>query len=196
MYLHPASTNPRMLVNLSQAHRYPWQEPLPNEYIMLYNEGWIYIENDQRRGRIYRYDMAGIRDSIRAALNLMLISVAEANQYHLLMNMIEFGVFFQKDFFLWNFEFDIMITLDTFIMTYANERIRVHEMPSINGFLDDDTIETISIISPCAIDQFEWDLSEDEVYIDPAEAVVMDTLHMVFDLETVATDISGFEFGY
>jgi hypothetical protein len=66
----------------------------------------------------------------------------------------------------------------------------------IDLFLGDgSSIGTISIVDPCAIDEFEFSLSDDDIWVQP-DTVVMDMFHMAFDLETEESTIDGFDYEF
>jgi hypothetical protein len=193
----PINRPTRNMVDINQGFRYHYEPELADEaeLNMFYDGGWIYLVNDQRDGRIYRYHQDGIHDSIIEAIRNQDINEPEANQYLELLAMIREGCRFPREFFLYSFDYDIMYTLDTWIMLYGSNRERVAEMP-IDLFLGDgSSIGTISIVDPCAIDEFEFSLSDDEIWVQP-DTIVMDMFHMAFDLETEESTIDGFDYEF
>lgn len=158
----------------------------PSIYTMLYRNGWVYLENDQRGGRYYKYELSGCFDALHDAYRNRLINSDEFHQYFDVLSDLMDGRVFPKPFFLWNFDMDIMLTLDSFIMMYSASRERVHEIPHLEIDFDG-SVGTIDVYSINAVDAFDYDSSDDDVFVG-MEPIVVDMFSMVLDLESADID--------
>jgi hypothetical protein len=177
------------MVDLNQGFRYHYDEDLPNvEYVnMFYDGGWIYICNEHREGRIYRYHSDGIHDAIVYALRDARINETEANQYLELLAMIREGCRFPREFFIYNFDYEVLFTLDTWVMMHGDPRERVYEFP-IALFDGESTIGTISNPSINAVDEFDYSTDNEDVFVQQ-EIVAIDMFNMTFDMEHEYDDV-------
>lgn len=124
--------NIRPMVDMEQGFRYPGEPKVYDEYVMVYSNGWIYLEfEDHEVGHIWRFDYDGIIRAINHAYYQGDIEHGNAVKYLTIFQGIKGQVRFKKHWYLYNLEYTTLMTLDGFIMFYATVKERVFELPNL-----------------------------------------------------------------
>lgn len=124
--------NIRPMVDMDQGFRFPNEPRIFEEYVMVYSNGWIYLEfEDHDVGHIWRYDYASIILAIQEAYYDNKIEHENALNYLSIFEAIKEHVRFKKHWYLFDLGYRTLMTLDSFIMYYATEKERVFELPNI-----------------------------------------------------------------
>lgn len=141
--------------------------PLPNALKYAVRGPWIYLEDDS--GTRSRIDMNLIKQSLIDALTVMQISIFEHNQYIALLQLMEVGAQFPKDFWIWDFDFEFQMTIDTWLMVVGRPVEHTHWWPDPTSVAEFPDIASVSSLHYSESDYeypFDYDTEDETIHVD------------------------------
>lgn len=120
-------------------------EPFDNNMKYTVRGSWIYLPDiTSATGGCLRADMNLIKQSLVESLMARQITIFEHNQFISLLQLIEARAHFPDDFWVWDYDFEIQYTLETWIMINASPVEEVDMWPDPDSVVDFPEIESVS----------------------------------------------------
>lgn len=137
------------------------EAPWPNEMVYAVRGPWIYLR-DAYGGNL-RADINLIKQTLIDHLVSSRISIFEHNQYLALIQLMEAHARFPDDFFVWDFDFEFQMTLETWIMVNAAPLEHTHFWPDPDSVAMFPDIESVSSLH-YSTDEDHWLDGEESDY--------------------------------
>lgn len=120
-------------------------EPFPNPMQYTVRGNWLYLPDiaDEHGGAL-RADLTMIERVLCENMMNRTITLFEHNQYISLLQLLKANAHFPEDFFVWDFDFEIQYTLETWIMINAAPLEAVDMYPDPDSVVDFPDIESVS----------------------------------------------------
>ena len=129
-----------------------------------------------RDGNVWRHDLNVIRQNLIQALATGTINLFEHNQFISVLQLLEYGAHFPKDFKIWDITFEYQCSMWGWLYLCAGEGECVFDWPDPNNVMDFPDLESVGTFE---IDVDSFDSSDDSAELAP---VLGDDLTFMSDL--------------
>lgn len=157
-------------------------DPFPNPFEYTVRGSWIYLKDIT--GGYLRADMSIIKRVLIENMMSRTITLFEHNQYISILQLLEANAHFPADFFVYDFDFEVQYTLETWIMINAAPLEEVSVWPDPVSVMEFPEIESVSSLHYSTDDDHWLDESSDEYEEDGfvVDDISEVTLSVVFEV--------------
>lgn len=120
--------------------RWPEDEPYDDELAYRTVGTLLYLTDADK---YYQFDLDKLYHKMAEALGNQVINLFEYNQYKTVVQLLELGFHFPKNrFLIWDFEGELMMSLETFFFTYCPDPVVQEHLDFFYTLPDMDSIST------------------------------------------------------
>lgn len=142
-------------------------DPFPNPFRYMCRGSWIYLPNlASNIGGCLRADMNIIKRVLIERMLNGVITLFEHNQYLGLLQLIQANAHFPDDLFVYDFDFEIQFSLETWILINGAPLEECDMWPDPDSVMDFPEIESISTLDYENNDDHWLDESSDDYVMD------------------------------